>query len=185
MAALIIIGTMNTSQAAINKIKASEGFSATAYPDGQRDGVQLYSIGYGHQIQPNELHLKTETITVATGEKLLRSDIAPLELQINQAVPKGYNQNQFDASLDFGYNCGSGALSSILKVWTTTHSTDMVTAKMKLYVNTHDQSGKMVKSQTLVARRKENALLFTKPYVTGFMGIAVVGVLALGYVAFT
>lgn len=185
MAALIIIGTMKTSQAAINKLKGGEGFSATAYPDSKNAaGVQLYSIGYGHQIQPNQLHLKTETINKATAEQLLRSDIAPLELQINQAVIKGFNQNQFDACIDFGYNCGSGALSKILRTWTGTHSTDKVTAQMKQYVHTTDNStGQKIVSKKLVVRRNENAATFTSTVMPPLGTIAIVGGLALAFLA--
>jgi len=45
-------------------IKAQEGEpSYTAKKDGKlKDGTQLYSIGLGHQIQPNELELMNLTL---------------------------------------------------------------------------------------------------------------------------
>ena len=43
------------SDAQLQQTANFESFSATAYPDGSdSNGNQLYSIGYGHQIGPNE-----------------------------------------------------------------------------------------------------------------------------------
>lgn len=162
---IAIFCLMVTSQAAINKIKNREGFRATAYADGKdASGNQLYSIGYGHQIRSYELHLKTETITKAKGDQLLKGDVSPLELQINAKVKSGFTQNNFDACIDFGYNCGSVPLGKILETWVTTHNPKAVTDHMLLYNKTHDnKTGKTIVSNELTARRKENVLTFNNP----------------------
>ena len=66
---------MKTSLSAINALKARETFSPKAYPDGMVNGVQMHSIGYGHQIQPNQLSLLTATITVDKGTQLDRKSV--------------------------------------------------------------------------------------------------------------
>lgn len=175
-----LIFCMKTSQATINKLKADEGFRPTAYKDGKDgNGKQLYSIAFGHQIRANEQHLMTATLTRAQGEAILKSDIAPLEIQTNGAVPKGFNQNQFDSCIRFGYNCGSGALSKALNVWTSTRSSDQFTAYIKQYVHTKDNNtGVSVVSQTLVKRRNEDAALFNSKIIPSV--IPVLAVLGAG-----
>jgi len=179
--ALLIISMLTTSTPAIAKLKKAEGgFRAKAYADA--DG---HSIGFGHFIRANEAHLLTQTVTLDWANKQMRADIAPLELQINQAVPKGFNQNQFDALIDFGYNCGSGALSKVLVTWNSTHSTDAVTKHINQYVKSKDQTGQLKVNPVLVARRDAEALLFSSTYipkVIPFLAIAAVG---LAYIAFS
>jgi len=156
---------LTTSSSMLAKIKAFEGgFRAKAYRDGSTNGTPQFSIGYGHQIQPNEAYLKTATITQATALNLLMGNITPLELQINRANT-GFNQNQFDACINFGFNEGSGALAKILQTWSNTHSTVAVTNEMSQYNKTHDNvTNALVVSADLTAREKYNVDLFnTKP----------------------
>ncbi|QQL51086.1 lysozyme [Mucilaginibacter ginkgonis] len=156
---------MKTSQSAINKLKATEQFRATAYKDGYTGGVQNYSIGYGHQIGLNEQNLKTATITTSQAETLMRNDLAPLEGQLNKAKYP-FNQNQFDALVSFGYNTGSGSLAKVIDTWNTTHSTSKVTAQMALYTKTHDnKTGELVASSALEKRRAAEVTLFNNPSV--------------------
>lgn len=152
---------MNTSQAAINRIKDLEGFRPTAYQDGSASGVIKFSIGYGHQIGIAEQNLKTSKITTAQGDTLLKSDVSPIEIQINRDLKVKPTQNQFDALVDFGYNCGSGALGLIIGTWNSTHNTKAVTDRMLLYNKTHDnKTGQLVVSSVLQSRREKEVAIF-------------------------
>lgn len=181
MAVLFLTSTMKISQAAVNRLKTDEGFRPTAYKDSRDgNGVQLYSIGYGHQIRPHEPELRTAKISVAKGEQLLRSDIAPLELQINAAFPKGMKQNQFDVAIQFGYNCGSGALGKGLAKWKASGNPKAFTDYTSQYVHTKDNdTGKTVVSQTLVKRRESEVSRFNNPIQPVVLPVvALVGVAA-------
>lgn len=184
---LIFIVSMKTSQATINKIKADEGFMSKAYKDSKNSaGQQLYSIGFGHQIRPNEQHLLTAALTRLQAENILKQDISPLELQVNQAVPKGFNQNQFDTCIMFGYNCGSGALSKALAVWNTSHSSDKFTAYIKQYVHTKDNTtGETIVSPALVQRRNADAALFTSKVMPGVIPLIAVAGIGLAVLTLT
>lgn len=167
---------MKTSQKAVDKLKGVEQFSAKAYRDGSVNGVPKYSIGYGHQIQPNESSLQTATINQSTADTLFRSDLAPLENLLNKAK-YAFNQNQFDALVSFGYNCGTGALQKVIDTWNSTHDASKVTAQMALYTKTHDNNtGNLVPSSALEQRRASEIMTFNSP---AFPTLAVVGLASL------
>lgn len=102
-------GATKLSKAGLTQVKATEGYSAKRYPDswmtvrGKR--VQLYSIGYGHQISPSESSLYTADYVMdqQEAERVLLKDIARREKIVN-VVFSGLTQNQFDALFDFVYN---------------------------------------------------------------------------------
>lgn len=149
----------NVSPSLLDRIKQSEGFRSTAYPDGMSSGKQLYSIGYGHQIRPNESFLKNEVISKQFASELLLKDILPLEQAVNSSL-KPLNQAQFDELVDFGYNTGIGALNKVIN--TLNNSTDFknVADHINQYVKFHDSKNNLVTSAALVARRKINSLPF-------------------------
>ncbi|WP_462265530.1 lysozyme [Mucilaginibacter sp.] len=173
---------MSPSTAILNKILKTEGFKATAYADGMTKGVQLYSIGYGHQIQPSEQTLKRSTITKSQALELFKKDNAQIIAALNQSKRK-LNQNQYDALFDFAFNCGTGALSAVLATWNDTGSMAAVTAQMTKY----NKSTKIVNgvptkvvNDALVDRRKDNVALFNKPFTAPALSIAaIVGIAAL------
>jgi len=176
---------MTTSQAQIDRIKSLEDFRSKAYADGFVNDVQMYSIGYGHQIRLTETSLRTKTITKADAEKLLRSDIAPLEIQINRDLRVNPTQNQFDALIDFGYNLGSGTLSKIISTWNTTHNTKTVTDQMLQYTKYHDKSGSLVHSDDLQSRREKEVAIFNSslpPVSIKYAVMGVAGLLAAAYI---
>lgn len=177
---------MNTSYSQAEKILADEDFSATAYKDGMSGGVQMYSIGYGHQIRSNESYLLSATIDKDAAYKLFLNDLSPIEDQINSDAVYPLNQNQFDALVDFGYNCGSGALANILDTWNETNDPGQTTARMQLYNKTRDSSGNLVVSDNLTGRRADETELFQSigSAVTGNPGATAVVLLAVAGAAF-
>lgn len=153
---------MKTSAKQLERLKTIEGFKPRAYRDGSANGVPKYSIGYGHQIQPNEQYLMTATISPATAQQQLENFIKPLEDQLNKAKYK-FNQNQFDAMISFGYNTPAG-MASALAVWNSTKDITKVTAKMAEYTKSHaNPSNTLLPDATLEARRLAEIKLFKTP----------------------
>jgi GH24 family phage-related lysozyme (muramidase) len=151
---------MLASEQQITDTCITEEFSPTPYRDGQVNGVAMYSIGYGHQIQPNEQYLKRISIDRAKAMELLNSDILPIETHITNKMAYPLTQAQFDALFDFGYNEGLGSLNNILDTWNSTHDPDQVVSRMKLYTKYHDKAGNFVVSSDLVERRLQEGLKF-------------------------
>lgn len=99
-------------------IKQEEGFRSRAYKDGVTSlGVQLYSIGYGHQITGRDGLTKNSVIDELKAHELFRGDVASRERLIAKIVRVPLTQGQFDALVSLGYNIGLGALekSSLIK----------------------------------------------------------------------
>lgn len=92
---------MKASQKLIDHIKRSESLMLTAYADAK--GV--WTIGYGHTrgVKPGD------KITRYQAEEMLREDLAEFENYVNTKVRNIRTPGQFDAVLDFCYNCGYGA----------------------------------------------------------------------------
>lgn len=140
------------SDTQLQQTASLEGFRSTAYPDGSSNGVQMYSIGYGHQIQPNEIYLLTATITEDQAQQLLLSDMQAI---INQVLAAGLTltQGQMDALTDFGYNAGSGSLAKVLTTFANSGA-DSAAAEMQQYIYWHPTpGGAAVVNNDLVNRR--------------------------------
>jgi lysozyme len=170
---------MDVSAAQLSRTASNEGFVATAYKDGFVSGVQSYSIGFGHQIQPNEQSLRSGSITREKGLALLKQDSKNVVDFINSHSKKTLNQNQFDAFFDYGYNAGVGALQSeILTLWNSGASAATVANAIKTTrTKYHNTAGEFVVNQTLVSRRSSEAANFLVGYTASigvflFIGIA-------------
>ena len=96
------------SPVAVDLIKRSEGFEATAYKD-YNSRTQPMTIGYGHagpNVQPGD------TITEADAEFRLMDDMKDVSKQIEALVKVPLNRNQKSALVSFVYNVGSGNFQS-------------------------------------------------------------------------
>ena len=83
--------------------RSFEGLRLTAY----QDVGGVWTIGYGHTGPNVRAGL---TITQAEADALLRSDVEDAVTCVNRAVNVPITQNQFDALVDFCFNCGRGSL---------------------------------------------------------------------------
>lgn len=178
---------MKTSAAAISRLKQWESFSSKAYPDGFSNGVQMYSIGYGHQIRIGETALRTQIITVAKGTTLLMEDVYPLEVQINRDLKVQPTQNQFDMLVSFGYNEGSGALGKIITLWNGSRNVKAVTDKMLQYDKTHKNgSGELITSTALHSRRLKEIAIFNSglPPVSPVVKTGIIAAVCIGAAAY-
>lgn len=94
---------MKASQKLIDFIKKTEACALTAY----KCPAGVWTIGYGHTagVKPSD------KITVYQAEQFLREDLAKFETIVNKC--KGIaTQGQYDAVLDFVYNCGPANFNS-------------------------------------------------------------------------
>ena len=98
---------MRASQKLIDHIKRSESCVLTAY----QDSAGIWTIGYGHTAGVK----KGDRITAYQAEQFLKEDLVKFETIANK-VKRIATQGQYDAVLDFIYNCGpSNFNSSTLK----------------------------------------------------------------------
>lgn len=88
---------MRASQTLINHIKKSEACRLTAY----QDTAKVWTIGYGHTSGVR----KGDRCTQYQAEQWLREDLARFEREADK-VKNIKTQGQYDAILDFIYNCG-------------------------------------------------------------------------------
>ena len=90
-----------------------EGFSARRYKDGMADGVQLWSIGHGHQVRPGEPYDENYVMTREEARGLFRKDLSKYGEELSLAV-KGIDlsDNEFGALLSLYYNIGGRQFSN-------------------------------------------------------------------------
>ena len=93
---------------------ASEGMRLTAYPD-PGTGADPWTIGVGHT-GPDVF--EGRIITQEEGYQLLHDDIQVAVRAVKQYVTVQLTQDQFDALVDFAFNCGGGNLehSTLLRL---------------------------------------------------------------------
>jgi GH24 family phage-related lysozyme (muramidase) len=101
---------MITSENGRKKIEAFEGCVLHAYK--ARPSERYYTIGYGHYGADVDANMH---ITQAEADRLFQEDLKRFEKAVND-LGMLLNQQQFDALVDFAYNCGTGALQNACKV---------------------------------------------------------------------
>lgn len=138
---------MTASDFIIKKLESFEGCVLHAYK--ARPAEKYYTIGYGHygaDVAPDAV------ITQAEAEALFKKDLQKFENGVNNTGV--WSQNEFDALLDFSYNCGLGSLQNIVKLDTR----EQIANKMMEYCK--DAAG--VTLPGLVARRQFDHDLFLR-----------------------
>lgn len=95
---------MKTSQTGLTFISKWEGIVLKPY----RDIAGLRTVGVGHLILPNEDFPDGVQITKERAFEILAQDVHKCEVAIEKNIPVTLNQNQFDALVSFGFNCGVG-----------------------------------------------------------------------------
>lgn len=128
-------------------LKQFEGCRLTAYWD-----VNGYSIGYGHHAKDIT---KGMTIDQKAADEFLKKDVAKFEKAVN-ALKYDFNQNQFDALVDFAYNCGAGNLLKLTA--NNTRSIQQISYKIPAYCKAGG-----VRLMGLVRRRNAEQDLFNTP----------------------
>jgi lysozyme len=90
---------MRASQKLIDHIKHSEACALQAY----QDSAKVWTIGFGHTRGVK----RGDRCTQFQAEQWLKEDLAKFEATANR-VKRIVTQGQYDAVLDFIYNCGPG-----------------------------------------------------------------------------
>ena len=90
-------------------IKRFEGYSANAYLDS--DGVPTIGFGHTGYYSPGVPVALGQTCTPEQAEAWFQSDTAAAQLGVMRLIDRSMTQNQFDALVDFAFNCGVGALA--------------------------------------------------------------------------
>jgi lysozyme len=103
------------SNSLIELIKKFEGFSAKPY----LCPANVPTIGYGstRYLHGGKVKLTDASVSELQAEILLKDTLEQYELAVDSYCVDSLNQNQFDALVDFAYNCGNQNLktSTLLK----------------------------------------------------------------------
>ena len=136
---------LKISDAGIEALKAREGFSATAYRDGNG-----FSVGYGHFILPDETF--DASISTDEAEALLAGDVEWAEKCVARSVHAVLTQNAFDALVSFVYNVGAHAFETSTLLRKINAYDPAAPDQFDQWVFTHID-GQKVKSDDLAQRR--------------------------------
>lgn len=147
---------MRSSNNLIELIKKFEGCKLSAYlcPAG------IPTIGYGSTLYADKTKVKIgETITQEQADKLLVDTLGQYELFVDANTRDDINQNQFDALVDFAYNCGNANLksSTLLKKVNANPSDKTIADEFMKWVNANGK-----KLNGLVNRRTAEKELYFK-----------------------
>jgi lysozyme len=98
------------SKDCLDLIKLYEGFRSKPY----LCPANVATIGYGNTFYTNgkKVTLSDEAITEEKAVELLKDTLVRFEQYVDSYCRDDINQNQFDALVDFAYNCGNGNLKS-------------------------------------------------------------------------
>lgn len=152
---------MKTSKNGLDFIARWEGCILKPY----KDIAGLRTIGIGHLIKPSENFPDGVEITMEKALEILASDVKHCEDSIKSRIKVPLSQNQFDALVSFGFNCGTGVyvLSDACKVLNQGKYEDVpekLLAWSKVRIN-----GVMQHNKGLFNRRKSEGELFARPVV--------------------
>jgi lysozyme len=104
---------LRTSRSGLEMIEKLEGF----YPTPYKDAGGRRTIGIGHLIRPGEDFPDGSSITHEQAYSMLSSELLSIEAVIKRNVRVELNQNQFDALVSFGYNCGPSVFTRGEVIW--------------------------------------------------------------------
>jgi len=149
---------LKTSQNGLEFISKWEACILKPY----KDIAGLRTIGVGHLILPNENFPDGMSIAHEKALEILGVDVGKCEAAIKNGIKVTLNQNQFDALVSFGFNCGVGVytksgVADVLK----TGNYDSVPSQM-LKWNKAKVSGILQPVSGLTARRQSEGQLFMK-----------------------
>ena len=149
---------MKTSKNGLEFIAAWEGCVLKPY----KDIAGLRTIGIGHLIKPGENFPDGVEITKEKAFELLASDVKICEDAIATSIKVTLNQNQFDALVSFGFNCGTGVYTKSdackdLNKGNYKDFPEKILSWSKARIN-----GKLVTNKGLYNRRVSEGLLFSE-----------------------
>lgn len=99
---------LKTSFSGLQFIERWEGCVLKPY----KDVAGLRTIGIGYLIKPTDNFPDGVAITKEKAYELLAEEVKKCEDSIKNNIKVSLNQNQFDALVSFGFNCGTGVYSN-------------------------------------------------------------------------
>ena len=150
---------MKTSKNGLEFIMKWEGCLLKPY----KDVGGLRTIGVGHLIKPNEDFPDGVAITKERALEILAKDVELCEKAIKKDITVPLNQNQFDALVSFGFNCGYGiyARSNVGKAINASEFEKVPGCLMDW--NRARINGLLQEVKGLTNRRKSEGELFSTP----------------------
>ena len=137
-----------------------ENFNPVAVKDGKdKNGNQLFTIGIGHQIQPDEVDLLVKTLTLDEAKIIFEKDIKKIIEDMRNNIKVSVNKNQFLALLSLRYNIGGPQFNSSSLLQEINKGN--FTAAASKFKDWRLSEGKI--NTGLVSRRERERVLFTKP----------------------
>jgi len=104
---LLPSSTSNSFDEIYQLIRKEEGINYTAVRDGSdKNGNPLFTIGIGHQIQPNEQELMTARVSEEDAILLFQKDIEKILADMNKNIKVSLNKNQQLALISLRYRIG-------------------------------------------------------------------------------
>jgi len=147
---------MKGSKNLIDLIKKFEGCSLVAY----KCPAGIWTIGYGSTLYSDGRKVKQgDKITQQQAEQILAETLKGYENFVDANTRDDITQNEFDALVDFAYNCGNGNLksSTLLKKVNLKPTDPSIRAEFLKWVRSN---GKVLKG--LIKRRTAEADLYFK-----------------------
>ncbi len=132
-----------------------EGCKLKSYQDERG----IWTIGIGHTKGVYE----NQTITIQKAQELFYADMNERAQQVNAVINSNINQNQFDACLDFVFNCGIGNFmqSTLLKLINANSNDQNIEAQFLVW-NKIRINGILMPSKGLLRRRQAEWYLYSK-----------------------
>jgi lysozyme len=127
------------------------------------DQVGVPTIGVGHALRAGESY--PSGITHEQAEAFLAQDVATAEAEVNRDVRVPLTQSQFDALVDFTFNCGTGAMHSSSALAKLNAGDYAGCADALLLWDKGTIHGHLVLLPVLLARRTAERALFLAPDV--------------------
>lgn len=128
------------------------------------------TIGWGHTGPCTAIGVDSsvyigQSITEEEADTLFRQDIDDTEADVERTVKVELNENEYAALVSFTYNCGVGALRTLVGTRLNKQNDRVATAEAfaKYNKSTNQKTGEKVVMPGLVRRRAEEAALFLKP----------------------
>jgi lysozyme len=151
---------MRITKASDNLIKLVEQFEGIYLkPYLCPAGIATIGLGSTYYEDGKRVSLKDPAITKERAYQLFKNTLSKYEKDVDTFTRDDINQNQFDALVDFAYNCGSGALksSTLLKLVNADPNNPNIATEFRKW---NKAAGKILKG--LIRRRQAELELYFK-----------------------
>jgi len=150
------VSSMTVSDSGAQFIANYETFQGKIY----KDQAGNDTIGFGHLITSADGNKYANGITYEDALQLFKSDLSVYVASVNRDLQVAVTQQQFDSLVSFAFNAGQYALGGS-QLLNAINAGKAVTEDLFTMWNKVSSNGKLVVSQGLTARRKDEFELFS------------------------